>query len=105
MIDEQETLRQAFKTVDYKLGDTDRQIRAVEVMGTIHARIKEREEQKVVDRLRIVTHLKAGGELEIDTSNQVEIDLFVRMKGEGLINILEPERKKFIAKWKQPTGE
>ena len=101
MINEQETLRQAFKTIDYKLGDIDRQIRAVEVMGAIHDRIKEREEQKVVDRLRIVTHLKAGGELEIDASNQVEIDLFVRMKSEGLINILEPQRKKYIAIWRK----
>ena len=99
-ITEQETLRQCYKTLDYKLGDIDRQVRAVGVMGAIHTRIKEREGQKVVDRLRIVAHLKAGGELEIDTSNQVEIDLFVRMKGEGLINILEPERKKFIAIWK-----
>ena len=101
MIDEQQTLRQAFKTVDYKLGDTNRQARAMQVIETIYARMKQKEEQKIVDRLRIVTHLKAGGELEIDTKNQVEIDLFVRMEGEGLINILEPERKKYIATWRK----
>ena len=101
MITEQEAriLKSSYKILDYKLGDIDYQLEALARQTKVNEEIKEREGQILLDRTRIVAHLKSGGEFEIDINNRVEVELFVNLRKDGLINIFEPKRNKFIAVW------
>lgn len=97
---ERKILRRSYQILDYKLGTIGDQVAALERQIKVMDTEKEREGQKVLDRTRIVTALKAGTEFKIDVNNPIETHLFVRLKDEELIDIIEMERKQYIAKWR-----
>ena len=44
--------------------------------------------------------LRNGDLVEIDKKNQNQVDVFLKLRDEGLIEINEVEPKKYLAKWR-----
>lgn len=93
-------LRNCYKVLDYKLKDTNYQLEALERQSRTLEQIKEREGQQLLDKTRIIAHLKSGGEFEIDHRNRVEANMFIHWRNEGMIEIFEKKRNQYIAKWR-----
>lgn len=97
---ENKMLRDCYKILDYKLGTLDAQLNALSRQTMIYDKRRVSEEDLITHRMKIVTILRNGDQVEIDRTNNNQVDIFLKLRSEGLVEIKEIEPKKYLATWR-----